>query len=488
MRIIVPMIVGGIIGYITNWLAIKMLFRPHNEVRILGIKVPFTPGLIPKERYRVSNSIGQSVGENLLSPSVITNALSTPENSKNIKAYIRSNIYKLRENHNPINSLLMFKEEEKYNRLIHYLKTNMGEFIYKKINNEKFKNKTITIVEELIFEKYGDEIQGFVFDQIEVWIKNLSASEKIKEEIDSSINSIINHLKNDERTLYEVIPENIVNSINGYIDEEEETIVNGILDIIRSPEIQLKIKSSMTELVEQNLSKMITMFIPPEQISEKVFSSLQKYIDSQEVYGTIIYIIENSVEKILNHKVQQIAEDGLKVISNGETSMFTNIILEYIGEERNQEKIFNIIKERLISENNTIKTKTISFLTQGLDTIINLSEVRNIIDDVIETSLRNILDQPVSSVFLSIEEDNIEKVVDYIDESFHSIMKNSLPDIITTMNISKIVEDQINSFDVEFTEKLILDIAKKELSAITWLGALLGIIMGLLTPLIQLIN
>ena len=50
MKLIIPIIVGAIIGYFTNWLAIKMLFRPHYEKKIFGIKIPFTPGLIPKEK------------------------------------------------------------------------------------------------------------------------------------------------------------------------------------------------------------------------------------------------------------------------------------------------------------------------------------------------------------------------------------------------------------------------------------------------------
>ena len=487
MRLIVPMIVGGIIGYITNWLAIKMLFRPYKEIRILGLKVPFTPGLIPKESKRVAKSIGETVGENLLSPKVITDALSKPENSKNIKLWIENSIYKLRENSNPINSLLMIQGNEKYESLISYLKINIGKFIFSKISSEEFKNKIIDIVENLINEKYGQEIQEFIFEHIKIYLNNLGSSEKIRLEIERSIDLIIVNLKNDERTLYDVIPEDIIESINTYIDQEQDVIVNGILDIIKSPEIQNKLKTSLTELVNQNVNKVITMFITPEQISEKVFSSLEKYIDSQEVYGTIMYIINNSVEKILNHKVKDIAEDSLEVISNGDISIFSNIIIEYISKEDNQEKLFMVIKDKLLSENAAIKTKVFSLLSQGIDAIVNLNEVREIIDEVIETSLRNILNQPISAVITTLEEDKIERLIEYLNKGFYSLMNSSLPDIITTMNISKIVEDQINSFDVEFTEKLILDIAKKELSAITWLGALLGVIMGLLMPLIQMI-
>jgi uncharacterized membrane protein YheB (UPF0754 family) len=53
------------------------------------------------------------------------------------------------------------------------------------------------------------------------------------------------------------------------------------------------------------------------------------------------------------------------------------------------------------------------------------------------------------------------------------------------MDIPKVVEARINTFDVAYTEEIILSLAKKELSAITWLGALLGAIMGILSPLLS---
>lgn len=43
---------GGIIGYITNDIAIRMLFRPRQAKYICGIHIPFTPGIIPKEKGR----------------------------------------------------------------------------------------------------------------------------------------------------------------------------------------------------------------------------------------------------------------------------------------------------------------------------------------------------------------------------------------------------------------------------------------------------
>lgn len=59
-------LIGSVIGYFTNYLAVKMLFHPRNEIRICGKKLPFTPGAIPKGKPRLAKAIGNVVGETLL--------------------------------------------------------------------------------------------------------------------------------------------------------------------------------------------------------------------------------------------------------------------------------------------------------------------------------------------------------------------------------------------------------------------------------------
>ena len=47
---ILPPLVGGVIGYVTNAIAIRMLFRPHTAKYIMGRRVPFTPASFPKRK------------------------------------------------------------------------------------------------------------------------------------------------------------------------------------------------------------------------------------------------------------------------------------------------------------------------------------------------------------------------------------------------------------------------------------------------------
>ncbi|MBE6022112.1 MAG: DUF445 family protein [Cellulosilyticum sp.] len=64
-------LVGAVIGGITNSIAIKMLFRPLNPIKIGSYTVPFTPGVIPKEKERIAKKVGQVVSEELLNEDVL---------------------------------------------------------------------------------------------------------------------------------------------------------------------------------------------------------------------------------------------------------------------------------------------------------------------------------------------------------------------------------------------------------------------------------
>ena len=74
-RFIVAPLVGGVIGYITNDLAIRMLFRPRKAVFIGRFHVPFTPGLIPAQQGRIAQSIGGVISGQLLNEETLRRTL-----------------------------------------------------------------------------------------------------------------------------------------------------------------------------------------------------------------------------------------------------------------------------------------------------------------------------------------------------------------------------------------------------------------------------
>ncbi len=66
-------LVYGITGYGTNWLALRMIFRPYEAKRIARLKVPFTPGIISKNKSRFAQNMGKFVQQSLLNRESIVN-------------------------------------------------------------------------------------------------------------------------------------------------------------------------------------------------------------------------------------------------------------------------------------------------------------------------------------------------------------------------------------------------------------------------------
>lgn len=73
LLIVAPPVTGGIIGYFTNDLAIKMLFRPYRPLYVGGRKLPFTPGLIPSNQERLAQRIADTIMGSLLTPAELEN-------------------------------------------------------------------------------------------------------------------------------------------------------------------------------------------------------------------------------------------------------------------------------------------------------------------------------------------------------------------------------------------------------------------------------
>lgn len=76
---LVPPVLGAIIGYFTNVVAVRMLFRPLTEKRLWGWRIPFTPGLIPKEKGRIAQNVGVAISENLMNEATLEKTLLSDE-------------------------------------------------------------------------------------------------------------------------------------------------------------------------------------------------------------------------------------------------------------------------------------------------------------------------------------------------------------------------------------------------------------------------
>jgi uncharacterized membrane protein YheB (UPF0754 family) len=150
-------------------------------------------------------------------------------------------------------------------------------------------------------------------------------------------------------------------------------------------------------------------------------------------------------------------------------------------------KVIRIAEDKLGVLKPQIKEGAFSLISEKLDSITDSPHLYENLLLIVRDIIANTMDKPLSLIIGTFNETTIGHITGFIEEAFVSFANNRLPGIIEQLNLSQVIEEEISGFDVAYTENIIIEIAHKELRAITWLGALLGGIMGILTPLLQLL-
>ncbi len=97
--VVFMIIIGAVIGGVTNMIAVKMLFHPFRAYYIFGKRIPFTPGLIPKRRGEIAEKIGQVIEDHLLTEALIQEKLATPEIKETMNQTVKDQIHLLEQDH-----------------------------------------------------------------------------------------------------------------------------------------------------------------------------------------------------------------------------------------------------------------------------------------------------------------------------------------------------------------------------------------------------
>lgn len=144
-------LLGGLIGYITNDIAIRMLFRPHKAKYLFGIHIPFTPGIIPKEKGRIAEAIGGVISENLMNNEVLEKYLLSDEMIGKVRSAVEEFISTQQQN-----------KESVARFLGHYLSNDEIDTIAQNINQSITKQT----YEKLADSSVGDKVAHIAIDHV----------------------------------------------------------------------------------------------------------------------------------------------------------------------------------------------------------------------------------------------------------------------------------------------------------------------------------
>ncbi len=158
--LIIGPLIGAVIGYCTNYIAVKMLFRPLTEKKIGKFRVPFTPGIIPREKPRLARAVGEAVGKTLLTEETIANNLLTDEIKDKIRSEVNDYLLKVsKDEEKLIDKLCKATSEEKVYDKVEDVKSAITNKLYTKVIDMKLGK----VVSEQVVKAVKQKLQGGLF-------------------------------------------------------------------------------------------------------------------------------------------------------------------------------------------------------------------------------------------------------------------------------------------------------------------------------------
>lgn len=274
LKVISGPLVGAIIGYFTNYIAIKMLFRPLKPIKIAGITLPFTPGIIPKRKDKLAEAIGNAIGQNLFTKNDIQKILLSEEVSQSITENI---IEALNKDVLIKDLFLNVMDDTSYDNA----KNDLILKIYDILERNILKLELGNIIANEAYLAVKSKIDGTM---LKMFVKDETIKSMIEPMAYQFDNYILNHGK-----------EKILPLIESEVKTIEQKPLNEFTQNLDSKRLEIIIKNAYIEIVTKEADKFLEKFDIEKIVEEKI-----KKMDVLELEKLVLSIMKKELNSIVN--------------------------------------------------------------------------------------------------------------------------------------------------------------------------------------------
>lgn len=280
---IIPPLIGAVIGYCTNYIAVKMLFRPRNEIKVLGHTLPFTPGAIPKNKPRLAKAIGEVVETTFFGEETISAQFLSGEAEDNAVAQM------VRGMDRPISDLgiSVLGSEEKYEKGLDRLSEILSQQLLQSLRSgETIRMVFDTVIDKLVEQFRGGMLGMFITDSFVESAKQMVEA-GIQGEIEDKGEEFLNRMVRSQMDTWSRDTLSEIAFEAGYSDERVERILRkAYRGAVKSAVPALIDRINVSGMIEEKVNDMSN-----EQLEELVLSVMKRELNLIVNLGALIGLI-----------------------------------------------------------------------------------------------------------------------------------------------------------------------------------------------------
>ncbi len=458
-------LVAGVVGYITNKIAIKMLFRPYEpKWYTLGWQ-----GIVPKTRPKLAVKISEIVGQKLLAHDDFLYALENNDIKTKIHSIIADKLKSL--NAKDIHAVIRLSSLE--DKIIDNKDT---------INNI-LNNTAVSIVDIFLNKKI--DINNFREPVFQL-VKNFNLEKAIDDQLEKTINSFLS----EDKTLQDILPQDILSRKNDLVEYLTITIMANIRRLGKNDMIKAVLAQKVVNFKDSMLSSatgmdvlkagFINLFLSNEKIEQIVENELPHITEDLStnpvIYKNIYKTIEDEIDNLLKKPVNEVM---VKLGFSDNHDIVLYIKNHFVTNTNILDKVSALILDKLYQYSNLSIKEILVLLNIDIYKFIKIDVM-----DILNAENYKTMKSNMINKFTAFISSNYNKIADVITEVAVKLIKSNLKYALNAVNIEKIVKDKINALPLPEVENILFSFMKEHFKWINILGFFIGFVIGLTQALI----
>jgi uncharacterized membrane protein YheB (UPF0754 family) len=503
-------VIATLHGYGAAWLAIWMLFHPYKPVKVFGITI-WPQGMIPRHRARLAQSIGNAVGNELVSQDTVFDALfETGFFNRKVEGFVNSYTNELLSTVYPsLIEALPTGARAPVLDTISALQYRLAEHIASVLKSDQTAQAIETFVDrqvDKLLERHLNEtiseetlavLRDFAQERFDAFV----SAEQFEAKVYSFVSDRIDDLAQTDATLAEMFSPQTVALIKERIDQQVPPIVHNLADIAASRNTRMRIGSLIKREVDDyydRLSFIKKIFISRERIyyevDDLVNNNLPKRVEeylrgeafAHEATLFLNATVDNFMQRPLKDLLGQISSENFQSIKQHAGERFVAMLrspeltaslnsylddaLERLGPRTLAELLENL--------NPDSAARIKNFLTKSLLSVLARDDTAQRINGILSSQIEKFLVTPIGRLGDHMPPGAIDKASSALTEKIVAAARERLPAAIAEFDVGGLVRQKVSDYPIEKLEALVLLVAQHHLKTIELFGAIIGFWIG----------
>jgi uncharacterized membrane protein YheB (UPF0754 family) len=503
-------VVATIHGYGAAWLAIWMLFHPYKSVKLLGLTV-WPQGMIPRHREKLAQSIGNAVGNELVSQQTVFDALfETSFFQRKVEDFVGGYTNELLARVYPsFIDALPAQARAPILDTISALQYRLAEYIAEMLRSEE----TADAIEHFV-DKQVDELLDRRFDEmvsdkslehglrfIEEQLQRLITADGFEAKVHEFISGRMDDLALSNATLAETFTPDTIAFIKDRIDQQVPPIVHQLADIATSQSTSKRIGGLIKLEVDQyyeQLSLIKKIFISRERIHREVDELVNKTLPKRVEEYLRGPAFEQEAETFLNATIDKVMARPLSEL----IGQFDAVRYEEL-KRKVSDRLIEILRSETLSASLSMQvteaidrlrpqtlgsvmqqldtnsaTRAKQFLTKSLLSLLSRDDTARTINAMLTSQIERLLIAPIGRLGDHVSQNAMQRASTALVERITEAARERLPVAIAEFDVGGMVRKKVSDYPLEKLEELVLSVAQHHLKTIELFGAAIGFFIG----------